>query len=85
MLTVLVKGICVQDTIVSAEVVEKFVGPPTEKEPNGSSPTVEVQNNKRECIHRFTMGTVYVMNENGKTVAKYDLGGWPEPEPPKKN
>lgn len=21
-------------------------------------------------------GTVYVMNENGRTVAKYDLGGW---------
>lgn len=22
-------------------------------------------------------GLVYVMNETGKTVAKYDLGGWP--------
>ena len=23
-------------------------------------------------------GNVYVMNENGKTVAIYELGGWPE-------
>ena len=25
-------------------------------------------------------GAVYVMNELGKTVAKYDLGGWVAPE-----
>ena len=25
-------------------------------------------------------GMVYVVNGNGKTVAKYDLGGWPGPE-----
>jgi len=25
---------------------------------------------------RFASGTVYVMNENGKTVAKYDFGDW---------
>ncbi len=24
-------------------------------------------------------GTVYVMNEHGSTVAKYDLGGWAQP------
>lgn len=24
-------------------------------------------------------GTVYVMNETGATVAKYDLGGWAQP------
>lgn len=24
----------------------------------------------------FASGTVYVMNENGKTVAKYDFGDW---------
>lgn len=25
-------------------------------------------------------GSVYVMNEVGKTVAKYDLGGWAQPQ-----
>lgn len=28
----------------------------------------------------FDCGTVYVMNEAGATVAKYDLGGWGEPD-----
>lgn len=28
----------------------------------------------------FYDGMVYVMNSDGKTVAKYDLGGWPVPE-----
>lgn len=27
-------------------------------------------------------GLVYVMNDKGATVAKYDLGGWPTPQPP---
>lgn len=26
-------------------------------------------------------GSVYIMNEAGKTVAKYDLGGWARPVP----
>jgi hypothetical protein len=26
--------------------------------------------------HELYGGTVYVMNENGKTVSRYDLGGW---------
>lgn len=25
-------------------------------------------------------GMAYVMNDQGRTVAKYDLGGWPEPQ-----
>lgn len=29
--------------------------------------------------HRYEDGTVYVMNDNGATVAKYDLGGWHGP------
>lgn len=28
-------------------------------------------------------GLVYVMNSDGKTVAKYDLGGWPIEEEPR--
>lgn len=27
-------------------------------------------------------GNVYVMNDNGSTVAKYNLGGWAQSKPP---
>lgn len=30
-------------------------------------------------VEGITSGTVYVMNEAGKTVAVYRLGGWNEP------
>jgi hypothetical protein len=29
---------------------------------------------------RYDSGKVFVMNDAGSTVAKYDLGGWPDPE-----
>lgn len=29
----------------------------------------------------FAWGEFFVMNETGKTVARYDLGGWPEQNP----
>jgi hypothetical protein len=46
-------------------------------EPNGSvwfkSPTTD------GLLAELQEGSVYVMNDKGATVAKYDLGGWPAP------
>jgi hypothetical protein len=33
-----------------------------------------------QCSIELRSGTVYVMNDAGSTVAKYDLGGWAYPE-----
>jgi hypothetical protein len=30
--------------------------------------------------HALENGTVFVMNDNGKTVARYYLGGWADPQ-----
>lgn len=38
-----------------------------------------VPNPVSDGCNRYASGTVYVMNEAGATVAKYDLGGWKEP------
>ena len=35
---------------------------------------------KGDTVPLGSWGAFYVMNEAGKTVAKYDLGGWPPPE-----
>lgn len=38
--------------------------------------------NKGRCADMWVYsGRVFVMNDNGKTVAKYDLGGWPVKDP----
>lgn len=34
---------------------------------------------KMETIALGSWGAIYVMNDAGKTVAKYDLGGWETP------
>ena len=35
--------------------------------------------NQMNPSYPITGGSVYVMNDAGATVAKYDLGGWPPP------
>jgi hypothetical protein len=37
-----------------------------------------VQSEDRGILESVYRGNVYIMNEAGKTVAKYDLGGWPD-------
>lgn len=34
-----------------------------------------------DTIDIGSAGSFYVMNEQGKTIAKYDLGGWAKPQP----
>jgi hypothetical protein len=48
-------------------------------EPNILAPCVFIDTPKGDTIPLGSWGTFYVMNEAGKTVAKYDLGGWPDP------
>lgn len=38
-----------------------------------------VPNPVSDGCNRYASGTVYIMNEAGATVAKYDLGGWRDP------
>jgi len=48
-------------------------------EPDTVAACVFIDTPKGDTIPLGSFGTFYVMNEAGKTVAKYDLGGWPGP------
>jgi hypothetical protein len=49
-------------------------------EPNGLAAHVWIDCPGRPTFGR-AWGSFYVMNDMGKTVAKYDLGGWIGPQP----
>lgn len=54
-----------------------------EKKRQPSFGFMEFYDSKNEkCAEPAHYGMVYVMNSAGKTVAKYDLGGWELPHPP---
>lgn len=44
-----------------------------------SAHCVFIDTPKGDTIALGSFGSVYVMNDAGKTVAKYELGGWPGP------
>ena len=79
MLTIRWKGIHGEDVVFQAarvikgEVAEGF-GP---KGILGGHPLVEFYDDRGLPAHDHVFyGNVYVMNENGKTVATHELGGW---------
>ena len=58
--------------------------PHAEPEPRGSgfnssTGTLWYQSHTTDQLVPIKDGQVYIMNEAGSTVAKYDLGGWAQP------
>jgi hypothetical protein len=54
------------------------------QDPNASSDDIAacvfIDTPKGDTVCLGSWGAFYVMNDAGKTVAKYDLGGWPVPQ-----
>ena len=67
------------------EATEASYSPHDEQSNNGHASLTGsvwyVAPNPNAPLREIRGGLVYVMNENGSTVAKYDLGGWPPPQP----
>lgn len=74
MLTIRVNGIHGDESIFQAATVIR--GSDARKTaPHGTQ--IEFYDAKNEPAHGDVyFGNVYVMNENGKTVASYNMGGW---------
>ncbi len=86
MLTVRVNGIHGDVVVFQAARVIRGEPLPAVANANGNqSPPesfghIEFYDEKHEAIpHPADYGTVFVMNDQGKTVAKWDLGGWAMP------
>lgn len=61
-------------------------GTPADKGEDGggseySAACVFIDTPKGDTVPLGSWGAFYVMNETGKTVAKYDLGGWTAADP----
>lgn len=72
--------------VTGAEVVYSAVKagyqPRTKSEDGHSAAYVFIEDPKGERVALGNWGTFYIVNEVGKTVAKYELGGWsPERDP----
>jgi hypothetical protein len=74
MLTVCHKLPSGEDTIYQTETAN-FV--PAAPEPCGRPPSLWIET--RDARFELITGMAYVMNDAGRTVAKYDLGGLPGP------
>ena len=51
--------------------------PPNCASTKATAPCVFIDTPKGDTFMAADAGSVYVMNDAGKTVAKYELGGWP--------
>lgn len=67
------------EVICSAREVRRSpsVGDPNEIKGAAESLWIDSPTGETRCLGSW--GSFYVMNEEGKTVAKYDFGGWPGP------
>ena len=84
MLTVRLNGINGDQVLFQAAMVVRGPPVPLASNDNPNPPEsfgyIEFYDEKNESCHGPAIyGEVYVMNELGKTVAKWDLGGWAEP------
>lgn len=72
MLTVKHIGLSGEEMLYTTPVVNYVPG--TDKSPIGDPATVWIEPDKSGARYPLTGGTVFVMNEAGRTVARYDIG-----------